>query len=291
MAIRSRQSLLGKRSWRPSLSLFFLVTLLIGSTSAAPKENEAESWRRNQLKDTAQKIEQTDSDDERLEYVARQTWLRRWKPGQMPLAPTDSPIESELVEEPLLEQLEKPNGVSAEVWQQMISSQTDLLAMDTVDDRKENLRTVIGMAGQLEKRLSDQLPLNLQQLPTPTAWVLAYTRYRLGRALAYRELPIVRERWPISNPVLYEEQLSAAYQRLIDQTNQVRPEFILLEDRMLRRSGKKGQALELLEANRRSIEPKWYLKKRRDLLQELGWEPPYKEAAKLYRQAGYSTEP
>ncbi|WP_246109617.1 hypothetical protein [Roseimaritima multifibrata] len=209
----------------------------------------------------------------------------------MPLAPTDSPIESELVEEPLLEQLKKPNGVSAEVWQQMISSQTDLLAMDTVDDRKENLRIVIRLAGQLEKRLSDQLPSNLQQLPTPTAWVLAYTRYRLGRALAYRELPSVRERWPISNPMRYEEQLSAAYERLIAQTNEVRPEFILLEDRMLRRAGKKGRALELLEANRRSIEPKWYLKKRRDMLQELGWEPPYKEAAKLYTEAGYSTDP
>ena len=108
--------------------------------------------------------------------------------------------------------------------------------------------------------------------------------------MAYRELPVVRERWPISNPDHYQEQLAAVYQRLTNQTNRSRPEFILLEDRMLRRSGKKGRALELLEANRQSIEPKWYLKKRRDLLQELGWEPAYQEAARLYLEAGFSDE-
>lgn len=101
---------------------------------------------------------------------------------------------------------------------------------------------------------------------------------------------MVRQRWPISDRARYEAQLSAAYQRLLHQTKTVRPEFILLEDRMLRRSGKKGRALELLEANQEWIEPKWYLKKRRDLLLELGWELPHKEADRLYLQAGYDDE-
>jgi len=163
--------------------------------------------------------------------------------------------------------------------------------MDTDDDRKEKLREIIASAKRFEKELSEQLPPRLRQFPAPTAWTLAYARYRLGRALAYRELPSVRERWPISDPDHYQEQLLTAYQRLLDQTKQVRPEFILLEDRILRRSGKKGRALELLEAYRESIEPKWYLKKRRDLLKELGWEPPYKEAARIYIEAGYGDEP
>ncbi|TWT84699.1 hypothetical protein CA13_61790 [Planctomycetes bacterium CA13] len=290
MAICLLQKLLGKRSSRTWLSILFIATLPISSVRAEPNEIEAESWRSEQLAIVAKKIQDADSDDERLEFVARQAWLRRWKPGQMAPALTRSKLKPGLVEEPLLEKLKRPTDVAPNAWQQMTSSQTELIAIDTDEDRKENLRTIIGSARQLENVLSEQLPSESQQLPASTAWVLAYTRYRLGRALAYRELPSVQERWPISNPVHYQEQLFAVYQRLIDQTNRVRPEFILLEDRILRRSGKKGRALELLEAHRESIEPKWYLKKRRDLLQELGWEPPYKEAARLYVEAGYGNE-
>lgn len=290
MAIYSLQSLLRKRPGRLWLSLLFLATLTLSSARAEPNKIASKSWRSQQLERIASKIQETDSDDERLEYVARQSWLRRWKPGQMAPAPTRSQIKSELVEQPLIEKLKKPTGVASDVWQQITSSQTELLAVDTDDDRKTNLRIIIGSARRLETMLSDQLPSASQQLPASTAWALAYTRYRLGRALAYRELPSVREQWPISNPVHYQGQLLDAYQRLIDQTNRGRPEFILLEDRMLRRAGQQRRALELLEANQESIEAKWYLKKRRDLLHELGWDPPYQEAARLYLEAGYSDE-
>ena len=290
MAIRSLQSSLAKRSGPPWLLLLVLSTLTLSSASAQPSAIDSNSWRTKQLEAVAKKIQDTDLDDERLEYVARQSWLRRWKPGHMAPTPSRSQSESELVEEPLFEQLKKPTGVASDVWQQIILSQTQLLKIDTDDDRKKNLREIIPSARQLEKLLSEQLPTASQQLPAPTAWALAYTRYRLGRALAYRELPVMRERWPISDPVRYQEQLLKVYQQLIDQTKRVRPEFILLEDRILRRAGHKGRALELLEANQQWIEPKWYLKKRRDMLHELGWEPPYQEAARLYLKAGYSDE-
>jgi hypothetical protein len=282
----------GHRSlcWRPWLSILVLALLAVDLTGEQPNEIDVELWRSRQLQIIAGEIQDADSGDARREYVARQSWLRRWKPSQMSPAPTRLQIESELVEEPLLEALNRPTGVDAEVWQQMIASQTELLATDTDDERKQNVRTIVGLARRFEKLLSEQLQPESQLLPESTAWVLAYARYRLGRALAYRELPDVRERWPISNPVRYQEQLVAVYQRLIDQTNRVRPEFILLEDRMLRRAGKKGMALELLEENRKWIEPKWYLKKRRDLLHELGWEPAYQEADRLYLEAGYSDE-
>ncbi|WP_442505871.1 hypothetical protein SH528x_004683 [Novipirellula sp. SH528] len=295
----SPKSLLAERflnRWRGWIVVLVLASLAIGSAAAESNEINAENWRSQQLATLADQIQNADSDDERLEYVARQSWLRRWKPGRMSPAPTDVSVdseraESELVEEPLLETLVRPARIEPNVWRQMIDLQTRLHSVDNDEQRKENLRTTIGLAKQLEQVLSDQFPSESQQLTTPTAWVVAYTRYRLGRALAYRELPSVLERWPISNPDDYEEQLTAAYQRLIKQANRDRPEFILLQDRMLRRADKKGRALELLEASQQSIDPKWYLKKRRDLLQELGWDPAYQEAARLYLEAGYTDEP
>lgn len=293
MARRAPKSFLSQHPrlpWREWIVILVLALLVNSAAAAEPNEIDAENWRCQQLALVAEKIQKSGSDEERLEYVARQSWLCRWIPGQMPLAPNGAPVESELVEEPLLTELVKPSAIDPNDWQQMIALQARLLEVDTDDEHKENLRTTIELARPLEQILSDQFPLESQQLATPTAWVLAYTRYRLGRALAYRELPEVRERWPISHPNEYEEQLSAAYQRLAKQASRDRVEFVLLTDRMLRRAGKIGRALELLEASRSSIEPKWYLKKRRDLLQELGWDPAYQEAAQLYLEAGYSDE-
>lgn len=208
----------------------------------------------------------------------------------MPSAPADAPDESGLVEEPRLGELERPESVDASVWQSMVAMQDRLFVTDNDDERKENLPTTIELAHQLEAAMSTQFADESNSLATPIAWAIAYTRYRLGRALAYRELPEVREAWPISDPDRYEDELNDVFERLAEQTKGNRREFILLQDRMFRRAGKKGRALELLEANRRSIDPKWYLKKRRDLLQELGWDPPYREAAQLYLEAGYDDE-
>lgn len=291
IALCSFQLLFGERGRRTWLAIIVMLSLAIGSADAQRGSIDAESWRGEHLESIAQKIQNAGSDDELQELVAKQSWLRRWQPGEMSDAPKRSPIDAELVEEPLLEKLTRPTEIDADVWQQMIDSQTKLIAIDTDDDRKENLQIIIALARQLGKELSEQLPSESQQLPESTAWVLAHTRYRLGRSLAYRELPVVRERWPIADPDHYQEQLVVAYQRLIDVAGHGRPEFILLEDRMLRRAGKKGRALELLEANQQSIEAKWYLKKRRDLLQELGWEPAYQEAARRYLEAGYRDEP
>lgn len=279
-----------ERRWWAWLAVLLLVLLAVISSAAEPNDIDAEGWRSRKLDEIATKIQDSKTDEERLEYAARQSWLRRWKPGKMPLAPAAAPVESEQVEEPLLENLERPETLDSNAWQAMIELQTRLLAVDTDDERKDNLRTTIQLASQLETALAAQLPSDSQTLTTPTAWVLAYTRYRLGRALAYRELPEVGEVWPISNRDRYQEKLESVFQRLTEQTIGDRPEFILLQDRMFRRSGKKGRALELLESNRRSIEPKWYLKKRRDLLQELNWDPPYREAAQRYLQAGYDDE-
>ncbi|ELP35661.1 hypothetical protein [Rhodopirellula baltica] len=280
---------LGRWAWRTML-LLALVCLQWSAFAESPRTVEAQRWKTETLASIALKIQNASSDDERLEYSARQSWLRRWRPGHMPSAPADAPNESELMEEPVLADMQRPESVDGDVWSAMVDLQKRLIASDTDEERKDNLRKTIELAGKLEQSLMDHLPAESQTLATPTGWTLAFTRYRLGRALAYRELPEVLERWPIAKPDEYESRLVAAFQRLTDQTQGDRRDFILLQDRMFRRSGKKGRALELLEANRHSIDPKWYLKKRRDLLQELGWEPPYREAARLYLQAGYVDE-
>jgi len=276
---------------RECLAIVIVTSLAITSGAAELSEIDAEAWRVQQLSAIADELRHAKSDGERLEYAARQSWLHRWKPGQMPPAPKQALTPSNLVQEPLLEKLQRPAEVEPGSWQRMVDLQTRLHTVDTDDERKANLRTVIKLAAKFENVLSSQLPPVSQKLSSQSGWVLAFTRYRLGRALAYRELPVVKERWPISKPDEYQKQLTAVFRRLTDQTIRTRPEFILLHDRMLRRSGNKGRALELLELHRQSIKPKWYLKKRRDLLQELGWAPPHQEAAKLYLEAGYDDEP
>lgn len=280
-----------KRPLREWVAIVIVTSLAITSIAAELNEVDAEAWRVQQLSAIAEELRLAKSEAERLEYAARQSGLHRWKPGHMPSAPKQALTPSGLVQEPLLEELERPDEVEPGSWQLMVDLQTRLHTVDTDEERKANLRSIINLAAKFETVLAGQLPPASQKLPSQTGWVLAFTRYRLGRALAYRELPVVKERWPISKPDEYQEQLKAVFKRLTDQTIQTRPEFILLHDRMLRRSGNKGRAVELLELHRQSIKPKWYLKKRRDLLQELGWAPPYQEAARLYLEAGYDDEP
>ncbi|WP_231742084.1 hypothetical protein [Stieleria varia] len=273
-----------------ALAVILCATLAVAVTAEDTIQSNAGTWRAGQLQRIDQQLRESASEDERLELAARKAWLRRWKPGQMPTAPQPSSLQPPLVDEPQLTTLSRPEGVGSNEWMELVAKQTRLLELDTDEDRKDNLKQIIEVATEFESMLTKKLPASLQGLETKTGWTLAFARYRLGRALAYRELPVVREKWPITDTKRYDDRLRDAYQRLVDQAERGRPEFILLEDRMLRRSGQKGQALELLEANRNAIEPRWYLKKRRDLLQELGWTPAYEEAAQLYAESGLSEE-
>ena len=47
----------------------------IGATAAEPNAIDAENWRCRRLAIVAENIQKADSDDERLEYVATQSWL------------------------------------------------------------------------------------------------------------------------------------------------------------------------------------------------------------------------
>lgn len=112
----------------------------------------------------------------------------------------------------------------------------------------------------------------------------AFCLYRRGRALAYRELPDVVEKKPIPDPKQHESELLGSYKQLINLVGSGHPEFILLEVRMLRRDNWNGRALELLENYGPIIEKQWFLKKRRDLLRDLGWTKPAEQAAEIYAE-------
>jgi hypothetical protein len=115
-----------------------------------------------------------------------------------------------------------------------------------------------------------------------TRLALAHCLYRGGRALAYRELPDVVDRMPIEDPEKHEAQLIGVYRRLKELVPEDRLEFILLDVRLLRRDNWNGRALALLEEYGGQLGKQWFLKKRRDVLRDLGWSDAAEEAAGLY---------
>ena len=267
-----------------------------------PDQKLAAEWNRQTLSEIDERIASMQNSEDLSELIAQRSWLQNWTPGRMPGAPASESSKPDLAIEPPLKELTRPTNISEPQWADLEAIQKRLFEVDTNELRKQHLPEIIELSRKLEAGLASGLPEESTEdggnesqerhgKPLNLQWALAFARYRLGRGLAYRELPKVIARWPIDNRKEYEAELKGAYERLTGQMGKGKPEFILLEDRMLRRAGKKGQALELLEANKKSIDAKWYLKKRRDLLKELEWDPPYQEAAKIYFDAGYRDEP
>src|SRR6056297_669107 len=129
---------IGKHWGKTSLLVVIFTALAIGSSNIFANEDSGEdapaNWRSEQLQQVAERIEHANSEDERLEYVARQAWLRRWEPGRMPHGPARSTSPAKLVEEPLLSELSRPAEITPDIWQQLTSAQAELLTIDTDDD-------------------------------------------------------------------------------------------------------------------------------------------------------------
>ncbi|MEM6692283.1 MAG: hypothetical protein AAF664_22830 [Planctomycetota bacterium] len=272
-------------------TIFLLLAITSLAGQCAVSADETNHWKADKLKELTDQIQSSVDAEQINEFKARQAWLRRWEPGRMPTSNTTTIGPKDLKAEPLLSELTCPVSIKPKVWEYLVALQRQLIEIDTAENRKQELERIIEVSAELQENLVSHLPRELQEGNGSLSWCLAFARYRLGRSLAYRELPKVRQRWPISNPEQYESRLVTAYRQLVDHMGSGRPEFILLEDRMLRRSGQKGLALEMLETNRSVIDKKWYLKKRRDLLEELDWASPYQEASKIYRDAGYVDDP
>lgn len=155
--------------------------------------------------------------------------------------------------------------------------------LDQAATRKQSLAAVIASADDV---------INFVDRPmsaSPREWesVLADALYRKGRALGYQELPDVAAVTPVADPEQLQRDFESNFARLDGLVDTTQPAYILLRIRRERRRNRRGVALDLVDVYRRThAHPVWYLKKRYDLLTELGaaWQA-HQAAASLWLHA------
>jgi hypothetical protein len=276
-----------------------------GQVSVLSAGNPAREWRTTQLEILKQQLQDKAVDGAfREELLAQQKWLNAWKPGGLgeePLWPAPADLKKP-AEEPVVDPAElaadlreklfgagaKPTVADTTALQELLAAhsgdigvrQLHLHWLDQKQYRKTYPREIADAALRLFGLLEQVKPQSkeIQQAK-------AFCLYRRVRALAYRELPEVVKAQPIEDPKEFEAELLGAYSQLTKLGGKERSEFILIEVRMLRRDRFYGRALQQLTDHAQQIDRQWFLKKQRDLLQELGWEFPAKEAAAVYAKA------
>lgn len=278
--------------------------LCFGQLTVLSSGNVNLKWRSTQLELIEQQLQDTQIKGPlRLELEAQKQWLGTWSAGSL----TESPLleqESvgQLMEEPIID----PNGLATNLREQLLGKE----ARPTVDNTDALLTALranpddpglrqLHLHWLDQKQYRERYAAEIADLARRLAGIYAavnpqteelkiargFCHYRCARALAYRELPEVVLQKPIADLQSHEAELLAAYSQLVELFGNERPEFILLEIRMLRRDHWYGHALSLLEKHGKIIDRQWFLEKRRDLLQELGWTGPAKEAAEIYANA------
>lgn len=283
------------------LLAMFAPTVAMGQLTILSRGDTDQKWREAQVALLQQQLASgTVKGELKQELEEQLKWLSKWSPGKLtdgPLLPSEKPAER-LVEpildpeksasklrERLFGENAKPTSRDTQQLEKALSEnpgdvgirQLHLHWLDQKQYRKiypdEIAEAAIRLVGLLDQ-LKPQTP-EVQRAK-------AYCLYRRGRALAYRELPEVVAEKPIDDEARHEAELLGAYAQLTSLAGAGRPEFILLDIRMLRRDHWYGRALSLLEQHGEVIERQWFMKKRRDLLKELNWEKPAAEANALY---------
>jgi len=289
-----------RSSWLLVLSsaLAFSVTCplaAVASGAAAPppaSAADASAWKLDQLKKIAAARAAADDPEARREWQARANWLREWQPGEMKTLDDFSPARDDLHTEPDLSVLRGEVVPSAaRLLDRAIALQTEVHRLDAIDVRKTNLRKTVDVAARWISTLEQLSGKGVDaEAEARLRWALAFARYRRARALAYHELPNVLAEQPVDDPAALDQKLRQVYRSLQRSFDESQPEFVLLDVRMLRRDQRWGTALQLLERHRATIRGKWYLKKRRDLLEKLGWQAPWQEAAAIYEASGLADD-
>ncbi|MEM9944425.1 MAG: hypothetical protein AAF939_22925, partial [Planctomycetota bacterium] len=262
-------------------------------------------WKTKKLVELTTRLESPDlSDSDVIECRAQIQWLQNWDPetGLSSLGwhlPTQTKQTEPLLDSPSAQALRRKleglkdnpmtegNDKPLIQWIQskMEARTLDLTTLQTafhwVDDiqrRKQHLTLLDHLSrSYIEKIEKSQVGSKQRHLLLQFAW------YRRARALAYQELPDVVAKNPIQDPAELDRKIRESYKQLKNYAGEGRPEFILLDIRMLRRNEKFGSAIVLLEQFQSSILRKWYLKKRRDLLEKLDWQPPFKDAVEQFK--------
>ena len=296
-----------KRSLDAKLAAALFVLLVVSAPAclaqlAVLSKGDVDSkWRSTQINVLDQQLVDASPESQlRRELESQKKWLTEWVPGELGTealwtAGDESPTWTEPVIDPegrartlrarLLGPQAKPTKQDTLALQRLLKEypqdigvrQLHLHWLDQLVYRKRYADEIAESAQGVRALLTASRTQNRE-----TMRARAFCLYREGRALAYRELPdVIRER-PIEDPEGHEAKLLGVFAQLRELAGSGRPEFILLEIRMLRRDNWFGQALALLEANGSKITPQWFLKKRRDLLEELGWNAAFEEAAAIY---------
>lgn len=261
-------------------------------------------WKATQL----ELIEQQLSDQSvkgvlRKELESQKAWLSQWNAGQMKAGPwfkqrenkqrlveptVDPDKTASALREKLLSKKAKPTAADTQELQKLLEQNPEDLGLqqlylhwiDQKQYRDQYAEKVVAVASKLATLLA-----SVEQQSADLRLARAYCYYRAARALTHLESREVQAKNPIKDLAQHEAQLLGFYNQLGELMGHEHPEFILLEIRMLRRDHWNGQALMLLEENAEILENQWYLQHRRDLLADLGWNPPAKEAESIAASA------
>ncbi|MCA9194544.1 MAG: hypothetical protein KDB03_22390 [Planctomycetales bacterium] len=281
-------------------SAVFAASNGLGQIRVLSQGNITSQWRSAQLEQVKLQLAATEPGTLRDELEAQQEWLTAWLPGKLdaqplltrkkqgPLTilrePTIDPHKRALrLREKLLGDGAKPTLDDTRALEKLLSDypedigvkQLHLHWLDQPQYRSDYPREIAISA----QRVFDLLQSEPASAELDVA--RAFTLYRKGRALTYRELPDVVDKIAIESQSELDAELQSTYFQLVEIAGSGRPEFISLEVHMLRHDRWFGLALALLERNGQYIDNRWLLEKRRDLLTELQWSAPAEEAAKV----------
>lgn len=285
---------------------FLVFSLLFNSAQSAFSQlsvlsagNPSLQWKSTQLQLLDQQMQDPAVKGPlRSELEAQKRWLEKWNSGSLSDKPWMAQTEKvKLFTEPTIDPQKKATALrerllgkgakptekdTTELQKTLAKFPKDVglkqLYLHWLDQRQyrdQYAATIVESAISLASALEQEKPTEATKLAR------AFCFYRAARALIHMESEEAIAKKPIEDLPKHESQLLGIYAQLSELVGQNRPEFILLEIRMLRRDSWYGRALLLLEENADVIDTQWYLNHRRDLLSDLGWEQPAKEAKEI----------
>jgi len=300
------------------LTVVFSVILVLlhagiamGQLTVLSKGNPAVEWRKAQLTQIDTQLnDETTKAELKLELAAQKEWLTNYSTDKLSPQPS-KPVEKSpaAIEDPVLDPVLDPGKKAESIRKKLFGAKSKPTAVDTEKLRValEKSPSDIGLR-QLQLHWLDQpqyredYPVEIADAasrlrgllesdkkidPAAKKDALAMTLYRQARALGFRLDLDLEKKKPLEkvDREKVNSELVGAYTQIISLVGPGHPEFVLLEIRMLRRDNWFGRALQLLERNGSTIEPRWYLEKRRDLLRGLDWTAPAAQAQVMFAVA------